>query len=150
MIAVRRFRPSDYRAVLDLDRAEQRTYRGERWDAASEVERERFLMTSPRYQAVYASSEFCLVAEDDGALVGFLFALPLLPDVIEIDGVGVTLGRRRQGVGKAMYDALIKAARDRGVRRIQAFITPDNEPSMALHWSAGFRLRDRKEAVLEL
>jgi L-amino acid N-acyltransferase YncA len=150
MVTVRRFEAIDYEGVLALDTAEQRAYRGAAWDAASSAEREAFLMTSPRNRDTYAASESCLVAEDDGRIVGFLFALPLLPDVLVVDGVGVARTMRRKGIGGSMYTELLTRARERGVRRIQALISLDNEASMALHASAGFSLRDRKEAVLEL
>lgn len=147
---VRPFGAKDYPAVLDLDVAEQEAYRGGLWDAAGDAERESFLMTSPRHSELYARSDYCFVAEDDGSIIGFLFALPLLPDVLVVGGVGVAHAIRRQGVGKAMYEALVGRARQRGIRCIQALISLDNEASMALHESAGFALRDRKEAVLEL
>jgi phosphinothricin acetyltransferase len=150
MMTVRAFRLSDYEAVLALDIAEQMAYRGVQWEAATEDERTQLLMTSPRNRRVCASSDYCFVAEEDGAVIGFLFALPLLPDVLVIDGVGVASEKRKRGVASSMYAALLARARERGVRRIQALITPDNEASMALHKAAGFDLRDRKEAVIEL
>jgi len=150
VLIVRRFTAADYPAVLALDIAEQRAYRGAVWERASETERERLLMTSPRHKAAYADSEYCFVAEQDGAVVGFLFALPLLPDVLVVDAVGVASVVRRRGIAGDMYAALIARAREHGIRRIQALISLDNEASMALHESAGFVLRDRKEAVLEL
>ena len=120
------------------------------YNEATEAQRQDFLMTRPDHHAVYAESQYCLVAEDDGSIVGFLFALPLLPDVLIIDGVGVVQVMRREGVARQMYSALLERAREGGVRRIQASISLDNPASMALHESLGFALRDRKEAVLEL
>lgn len=150
MVTVRDFESADYPAVLALDVDEQKRYRGDAWDSAGDRERERFLMTSPRNVELYARSGFCLVAEEDSAIVGFLFALPLLSDVLYVDAVGVSLALRQQGVAREMYAVILARASEHGIRRVQALITPDNQASMSLHLSAGFKLRDRKEAVMEL
>ncbi len=147
---IRDFEAGDYPAVRAIDEAEQETYRGPLWDAGTPQQRERFLMTIPEHVAVYAASPYCLIAEGENAIVGFLFALPLLPDVLTVDAVAVVPEMRRQGVGRRLYAELLTRARQQGVRRIQALISLDNLGSMALHESAGFTLRDRKEAVLEL
>ena len=107
-------------------------------------------MMSPRNVAAYDASEFCLIAEIDGVIAGFLFALPLLPDVLSLDAVAVTPESRRQGIASRLYGVLLERARSRGIARVQALISLDNPASMALHESAGFTLRDRKEAVIEL
>jgi hypothetical protein len=46
VVTIRAFAASDYPAVLAIDEAEQQAYRGALWDAASEVGRAAFLMTS--------------------------------------------------------------------------------------------------------
>ncbi len=107
-------------------------------------------MTSPDHVTVYAASPYCLIAERNGSIAGFLFALPLLPDVLSVDALAVVSEMRRQGVGRRLYEELLSRARQDGIRRIQALISLDNSGSMALHESAGFVLRDRKEAVQEL
>ena len=150
MIQIRDFEASDYPAVLAIDEEEQRTYRGRLWEAATRQERDRFLMTSSRNVAAYEASEFCLIAEIDGVIAGFLFALPLLPEVLSVDAVAVTPESRRQGIASRLYGVLLERARSRGIARVQALISLDNPASMALHESAGFTLRDRKEAVIEL
>jgi L-amino acid N-acyltransferase YncA len=150
VILVRRFATTDYDAVLTLDVAEQGAYRGILWDSATEREREAFLMTSPRNRTAYAESDYCFVAVDAAAIVGFLFALRLLPDVLVVDAVGVAQAMRRKGVGRQIYAVLLEQARKRGIHRIQALISLDNPASIGLHQSAGFTLRDRKDAVLEL
>jgi L-amino acid N-acyltransferase YncA len=148
MIEIRDFTASDYPAVLEIDQAEQKTYRAALWDAATAEERVQFLMTSPSHVAVYHASQFCLVANYEGAVIGFLFALPLLPDVLIVEPVAVVPEMRRQGVAKKLYEDLVVRAKRGSIRRIQALISLDNPASMALHVSAGFTLRDRKEAVL--
>ena len=150
MVIVRDFQAFDYDAVLALDVAEQKAFRGDLWERASDREREGLLMASSRNAVVYANSEYCFVAEEGGAIAGFLFALHLLPDVLYVDAVGVASDMRRQGVARELYGSLLARARSRGIRRVQALITPDNEASIALHESVGFVLRERLEAVMEL
>ena len=150
MVTIRAFEASDYPDVLAIDEAEQRAYRGALWEAASEAERAAFLMTSEGHIAEYVGRGICLVADRDATVVGFLFALPLLPEVLYVDALAVAPEARRAGVASNLYRALKEGARSQGVRRIHALITPDNDASIGLHQAAGFRLRDRKEAVLEL
>ena len=53
---------------------------------------------------------------------------------------------RGRGVGRALLEALVESARGGGLWTLQAGIFPENEASLALHRSAGFRevgLRER-------
>ncbi|MBA2298699.1 MAG: N-acetyltransferase [Actinobacteria bacterium] len=53
---------------------------------------------------------------------------------------------RGRGVGRALLEALVESARGGGLWTLQAGIFPENEASVALHRSAGFRevgLRER-------
>lgn len=53
--------------------------------------------------------------------------------------VYVALGHHRQGVGGALYRALLGLLGRQGVRRVCAGIGLPNEASVALHESCGFR-----------
>jgi L-amino acid N-acyltransferase YncA len=86
-----------------------------------------------------------LVAELDGAVVGYAYAGPYRPRPayrysVE-DSVYVDLALQRRGVGRALLDRLIMEATDRGFRQMIAVIGDSaQEPSIALHHALGFRL----------
>ncbi|HXE45994.1 MAG TPA: arsinothricin resistance N-acetyltransferase ArsN1 family B [Conexibacter sp.] len=83
-----------------------------------------------------------LVAERDGDVVGFAYGAPhreraayrWAADVsVYIDGAA-----RRQGVGRALYEALFARLRAQRLRVACAGITLPNAASVALHESLGF------------
>jgi ribosomal protein S18 acetylase RimI-like enzyme len=47
---------------------------------------------------------------------------------------------RRLGLGRALVEAALEAARERGCVRIELDVDEDNEPALALYQSCGFRL----------
>ena len=53
--------------------------------------------------------------------------------------VYVDVGSRRQGIGRALVQALVDEARARELRVVMAGITSDNEISLRLHQQLGFR-----------
>lgn len=83
-----------------------------------------------------------LVAERDGAVAGFAYGAPhreraayrWAADVsVYVDG-----GAQRQGVGRALYEALFERLRAQRLRVACAGITLPNPASVALHESLGF------------
>ena len=54
---------------------------------------------------------------------------------------------RGQGVGKALLQALIAASEQQGIWTLEAGIFPENEASLALHTSCGFRMVGRRERI---
>jgi phosphinothricin acetyltransferase len=54
---------------------------------------------------------------------------------------------RRQGVGRALYEALFTRARDNGVRVLVAVLGGDNPASVALHEACGFERTGRLRGV---
>ena len=83
-----------------------------------------------------------LVAETDGAVVGYAYASPhrdraayrWAADV----AVYVDAAFQRAGVGRALYDELLARVRDGGIRTVCAGITLPNPASERLHPSFGF------------
>ena len=47
---------------------------------------------------------------------------------------------RRSGLGRALIEAALEAARERGCVRIELDVDEDNEPALALYEACGFRL----------
>jgi L-amino acid N-acyltransferase YncA len=81
------------------------------------------------------------VAEDaDGRIVGFLvgFVSPDRPEEAYVHMVGTGPNRRREGLGRALYDRFIDDVRGRGVRRVTAVAWPGNRASVGFHRALGF------------
>ena len=84
-----------------------------------------------------------LVAELDGAVAGWAALAPYsrreaYRGVAEVS-VYVAASARGRGIGRALLGRLIESARGGGLWTLQAGIFPENEPSLALHRSLGFR-----------
>jgi L-amino acid N-acyltransferase YncA len=86
-----------------------------------------------------------LVAEGDGAVLGYAYAgpyrsRPAYRFSVE-NSVYVAPDAHRRGVGRALLERLIAEAQARGFRQMIAVIgDSDQAPSIALHRAAGFRL----------
>ena len=86
-----------------------------------------------------------LVAEIDGAVVGYAYVGPYRPRPayrysVE-DSVYVDAQAQRRGIGRALLDRLIFEATARGFRQMIAVIGDSAQaPSIELHHAAGFRL----------
>jgi len=78
--------------------------------------------------------ETCVVAERDGAIVGWVsaYVLPYDPETLFVWQVAVAETARGTGLGRLMLGDLLSRAACRGVRRVQTTITADNEASWAL------------------
>src|SRR5262245_5557974 len=85
-----------------------------------------------------------LVAEIDGAVVGYAYAgpyraRPAYRFTVE-NSVYVAHDNHRRGVGKALLEALIKASTEKGFRLMVAVIGDSNQAaSIGLHAAAGFK-----------
>jgi L-amino acid N-acyltransferase YncA len=83
-----------------------------------------------------------LVADDDGAVIGYAYAAAhreraayrWAADV----AVYVAQGSQRRGVGRALYDALLSLLVRQGVHVACAGVTLPNDASVALHEACGF------------
>ena len=47
---------------------------------------------------------------------------------------------RRTGLGRALVDAAVERARERGCKRIELDVNEDNAPALALYAACGFRV----------
>ena len=93
-----------------------------------------------------------LVAERDGAVVGYAYAGPYRSRPAYRFSVesSIYIARHvhRQGIGRALLEALIAEATARGFRQMIAVIGDSAQtPSIALHEALGFRLVGTFEAV---
>jgi L-amino acid N-acyltransferase YncA len=93
-----------------------------------------------------------LVARDAGGKVLGWAALTPVSDRCVYAGVGdlsvyVAADARGRGVGKALLQALAEASERTGIWTLQAGVFPENEASLALHRSCGFREVGRRERI---
>lgn len=83
-----------------------------------------------------------VAVDEDGAIVGFgslspYRNRPAYRTTVE-DSIYVASGRRDQGLGGALLEALLEAATARGFHTLIARIADHNEASIAVHRRAGF------------
>lgn len=80
--------------------------------------------------------------EDEGDLIGFLvgFISPASPDQGYIHFVGVSPGRRGEGLGRLLYESFFELARGRGCTSVHAVTSPVNANSVAFHTAMGFEI----------
>lgn len=95
-----------------------------------------------------------LVAVDEGRVVGWAALLPysrraVYAGVAEVS-VYVAEHARAAGVGLALLESLVASARTAGLWTLQAGIFPENEASLALHRSLGFREVGVRERIGKL
>ena len=63
------------------------------------------------------------------------------------DSIYIAAAARGRGVGRVLLAALIEASEAAGIWTLQAGIFPENEASIALHLSCGFRIVGRRERL---
>jgi L-amino acid N-acyltransferase YncA len=95
--------------------------------------------------------EHRLVAVVDGEVVGWAALSPAssrrcYAGVAE-NSVYVARDARGCGIGRALLDELVKAARLAGIWTIQTSIFPENRASLALHERCGFRVVGTRERL---
>jgi len=80
------------------------------------------------------------VAEDDGALAGFLcgFRSQTFEDEAYVHFVGVDPAQRGSGLGRELYQRFFDAVAPRSV--VRAVTAPVNERSVAFHRAIGFEV----------
>ena len=85
-----------------------------------------------------------LLAEDDGVVVGMAFGvMPQVrpqdrADVPHLGGMWVAPATRGRGVGRALAEAVLDWARERGLGLIALWVTEGNAPAIALYERMGF------------
>jgi L-amino acid N-acyltransferase YncA len=88
---------------------------------------------------------------DHGSVLGWVACSPVserrvYAGVVE-HSVYVHPDARGRGVGRRLLHELVASTANAGIWTIQAGIFPENEASVALHQSAGFRVVGRRERI---
>jgi ribosomal protein S18 acetylase RimI-like enzyme len=116
---------------------------------------ERFIAPGPGTERGYGSflvsqidreEAVLLVAEEDGAVVGYVYAGLEGPDWMALRGpVGVIYDiivdpdRRQEGIGGLLLQAILKALADRGAPRVVLHTATPNSVAQRLFAAVGFR-----------
>ena len=108
----------------------------------------------PAWDDSHLPGKLRLVAEEDGAVVGFAALSPVsrrdaYRGVAE-NTVYVSSAARGRGVGSALLNELVRRSEEAGIWTIQTSIFPENLPSLAVHMRAGFRVVGRRERIGQL
>ena len=123
-IEVRRLGPGDEDAVHAA---------GTLFDAAPQLDATQRFLAEP--------ANHLLVAYDDGVPVGFVSGVELThPDKgteMFLYELAVDESHRRRGHGRALIEALVSLARERGCVGMFVFVDDDNEAGRAAYRSAG-------------
>jgi ribosomal protein S18 acetylase RimI-like enzyme len=88
--------------------------------------------------------ERALIAEEEGAVVGFLFGFHAVgpPKTAYVHMVGIHPDHRRRGVGKELYEVFLAHARAAGAERVKAITNVGHEGSIAFHQALGFSVSE--------
>lgn len=91
------------------------------------------------------------VAKSNGNIIGWSALSPVsnrcvYGGVAEVS-VYVLGSARRSGVGSSLLKSLIEESESKGIWTLQAGIFPENEASIAIHKSCGFREVGRRERI---
>ena len=77
----------------------------------------------------YLENQDGFIAEEGGAVIGFLTYASELPESVEITWMAVAAGAHRRGIGRALTEALVAKARMDGRRMLLVKTLADTHPS---------------------
>lgn len=151
-ITVRLMDNKDYNAVHQIDILTQRQYLGTNFDDMNEEEQEKHLVSRKSEFAINVNTGYCFVSENDETIIGFLLAYETLPlhGTLYVSYIAIDPAYQGKGIGILMYRKLIEKAKQSDIKKICALINLDNPQSLKLCEKLGFKIQDRKEAIIEL
>ena len=111
--------------------------------------------SSRNHFKAYLDSGLSLVAEEDGEIVGFIFAQMLHhicdeENLLWIENMGVHPYFRRNMIGYKLLRECVRLGREQGATVAHASIQPDNAPSILMFKKLGFFMDRREVALLDL
>ena len=121
------------------------------WDTAHAREPRLIARESSEAGRAGAPAAFGAARDPRGAILGWAALTPVSGRCVYA-GVGdlsvyVATSARGRGLGKALLKALVTESERAGIWTLQAGIFPENEASLALHRSCGFREVGRRERI---
>jgi L-amino acid N-acyltransferase YncA len=110
-----------------------------------------FATKAPSWEAWDAAHTLRVVAESGGEIVGWAALEPVSARHayrgVARSSVYVAGPARGQGIGRALMSELISRSERAGIWTIEAAMFPENEASVSLHRSAGFRVVGVRERI---
>jgi ribosomal protein S18 acetylase RimI-like enzyme len=81
---------------------------------------------------------FALLAEENGAALGYALARVRRPRVVYLNDIYVRPHARRRGVAKELINEVVAASRERGVEVMMLNVDSDNSTARAVYRRLGF------------
>jgi ribosomal protein S18 acetylase RimI-like enzyme len=96
----------------------------------------------PRLFFLHFEGTSFVADDDDGELAGFVcgFLSQTDPKEAYIHFVGVSPGRRGEGVGRTLYERFFAEAREHGRSLVRCVTSPGDQESIAFHEALGFEV----------
>jgi ribosomal protein S18 acetylase RimI-like enzyme len=96
----------------------------------------------PRLFFLHFEGTSFVADDDDGELAGFVcgFLSQTDPKEAYIHFVGVSPGRRGEGIGRTLYERFFAEARDHGRSLVRCVTSPGDQESIAFHEALGFEV----------
>jgi len=125
------------------------------WDDLPKEWKDSLGASNTRSFMTYAESGLSFVAEEDGEIMGFIFAQILhhvynTENMLWIENMGVHEYYRRIGIGYKLLTKTIDKGIEAGASVAHSAIQPDNVRSIMLHKKAGFFMDRREVALMDL
>ncbi len=156
---IRPMRIKDLPAVRELELQLIREYFAatleNKWEELPEEWKDGLGASAHGFFPHYVQGGLSLVAEEDGEILGFIFAQMLekvynVQRMLWIENMGVHPYFRRMGLGYKLLRACLEAGCEQGAELAHSAIQPDNAPSLMLHKKLDFFIDRREIALLDL
>ncbi len=126
-----------------------------KWDDLPQEWKDNLGASNRKSYQLYIESGLSFVAEEEGEIVGFIFAQMLhhvnnVENLVWIENMGVHRYFRRMGIGYKMLRKVAETGREMGATIVHCTIEKSNLPSIMLHKKLGFFIDERKSAILDL
>lgn len=114
-----------YEDILSVSELEKECFKGESWSFGTIAS----AFENPAYEM--------LVAEEGGEIIGYGCTCTAL-DACDLENVLVAEEYRRGGIGKAILNALLDNAKERGAEKIFLEVRVSNSAALRLYLACGF------------
>jgi len=126
-----------------------------KWEDLPKEWKDNLGASNTRSFMAYVDGGLSFVAEEDGEVMGFIFAQMLhhvynTENMIWVENFAVHEYFRRIGIGYRLLRATLEAGKAKGATVAHSAIQPDNVRSIMLHKKAGFFMDRREVALLDL
>lgn len=126
-----------------------------KWEELPKEWKDNLGASSSRSFMSYIEGGLSFVAEDDGEILGFIFAQMLhhvynTENMVWIENIGVHEYYRRVGIGYRLLRAVLDEGKAQGGTVAHSAIQPDNVRSIMMHKKAEFFMDRREVALMDL